>query len=130
MPLTKLKHLYIGFLLSDAHILEEHLTHSDETKGGRGILSSLSSCAICGVFKEETRRREQLTSLALSKVLPSLTHIRWDTLFAPFENGGPNTGQDGFYHPCNPFQIPSAITFLIHRHTDTGEVKEISLSRS
>lgn len=123
--LTKLKSLYIGLLLSDAYILEEHVIHSDETKGGKGILNSFSSCAACGVFKEETRRREQLISLALSKALPSLTHIQWDTLFAPFENTGLDTGEDGSCssYDRNPFQIPSAIAFLVHRHVDTGEVK-------
>ncbi|KAF5362530.1 hypothetical protein D9756_002655 [Leucocoprinus leucothites] len=124
-PMSRLKHLYLGLLLSDAYALEDHLTHSDEAKGGRGVVTSFSSCLTCDRLREETQRREWLVSLSLSRALPSLDTIRWDTLFTSLARGRTESDEDGFYYASDDgfLQVPSAVTFLIHRHTGSGEVR-------
>jgi hypothetical protein len=131
--MTKLEKLYIGLYLSDTDILEEHITHSDESCGGRGVLRLFPSCVACGRFREETQRRERVVSLALSKALPSLTTIRWDSLFNPWESEssrGMEYDEDDFYFSSGgdiaEVQVPFAVTFTIHRDDGTGEVHDIS----
>ncbi|KAJ3571044.1 hypothetical protein NP233_g4012 [Leucocoprinus birnbaumii] len=120
--MTKLKSLYLGILLSDAHILEEHFTHCDLDKGARGVVASLPSCNVCGEFREGTERREWSVSLALAQALPGLITVRWDTLFPPLACEGLESDEDGFYFTLEGdlVQVPSTVTFFIHRRSDSA----------
>jgi hypothetical protein len=134
--MTKLEYLYLGLYLSDAFLIEDHVDHTNPDLGGRGALSSFPMCKECGEFREETEKRERLVSLELSKALPSLITIRWDTLFPPskgrdFENV--EYDEAGFYFQKEGFsglEVPSSVTFAIVRHSSSGEVKLVSRIRS
>ncbi|XP_006462137.1 hypothetical protein AGABI2DRAFT_118999 [Agaricus bisporus var. bisporus H97] len=82
-PLEHLEDLYLGIYLSDASLLEEHLTHADGDLGGRDFITCLPYCHMCKDLLRGMRERETLVSKTLASNLSSLVKIRWDTLFLP-----------------------------------------------
>ncbi|KAF7770654.1 hypothetical protein Agabi119p4_6628 [Agaricus bisporus var. burnettii] len=82
-PLEHLEDLYLGIYLSDASLLEEHLTHADGDLGGRDFITCLPYCHMCKDLLQGMRERETLVSKTLASTLSSLVKIRWDTLFLP-----------------------------------------------
>ncbi|KXN87680.1 hypothetical protein AN958_08317 [Leucoagaricus sp. SymC.cos] len=130
VPMTKLEELYLGLYLSDTDVLAEHVNHSDEIRGGRGVLSLFPSCETCGKFREETQRRERQVSLAFLKAFPNLMTVRWDTLYPPSTSQNPESDEAGFYFPSedelSAFRVPFTVAFVGHRHANSGEVEGLS----
>jgi hypothetical protein len=89
--------LYLGIYLSDAFVLEEHITHVDGDLGGRGFIARLPSCPVCEDPLQEARKRETVVSKFLASTLSSLVKIRWDTLFLPSAKKNEENDADGYY---------------------------------
>jgi len=86
---------------------------------------------MCGLWCLQRGNAQEGTAYILGSFKSSTESDSYPVGHVPFEDTGLDTGEDESCSSCdqNPFQIPSAIAFLVHRYVGTGEVKEISLNR-
>lgn len=76
MPLDKLQRLFLGILLSDSKLLDDHVDHQEN-----GTLGNIFDCGRCRVYEKKARERELAASLVMAKHLKSLKYIGWSTCF-------------------------------------------------
>ncbi|KAJ4486930.1 hypothetical protein C8R41DRAFT_884389 [Lentinula lateritia] len=80
-PLHQLTKLELGIFLSDEHMIYEHIAHPAKDNEVNYIATSPYNCAICDVFRQEVRAKEELASGIVFQNLPNLCQIKWSTFF-------------------------------------------------
>ncbi|KAJ3995477.1 hypothetical protein F5050DRAFT_1573497 [Lentinula boryana] len=78
--LFQLIELQLGVFLSEERMVYQHMVHPDE-QDTNCIATSPSTCAICEMFRHETRIQEEIASRIVFENLPNLRQIRWSTFF-------------------------------------------------
>ncbi|KAJ3902439.1 hypothetical protein F5879DRAFT_805430 [Lentinula edodes] len=80
-PLHQLTKLQLGIFLSDERMIYEHIAHPAEDNEANYIATSPYNCAICDVFRQEVRAKEEFASGIVFQNLPNLCQIKWSTFF-------------------------------------------------